>query len=149
MTTTPLPMDRDSVLERMIRVYVKSSGWNPDGHLFDDPEPIWKMYVADMKSALNASGLMERIAELEAELQKQKTEAIELVWNMGQVMRRKDAALRLTARWFALNADEFDGARKADSESVIAEIGNALSPPPSIPLSQPTNSPTDQPQREE
>lgn len=75
MNTQPLPMDRDSILERMAEPV-----WNAYNDHSHGPGP-WKAcrtspytqdsvqeHLADAALALDTSGLMERIAEFEAEL---------------------------------------------------------------------------------
>ncbi|MDR3620505.1 MAG: hypothetical protein P4L85_14235 [Paludisphaera borealis] len=61
MTTTPLPMDRASVLDRMARAAFEAD----TGALKNFPAHL---YTPLANAALDASGLLERIAGLEAEL---------------------------------------------------------------------------------
>ena len=107
MTATPpdLPMDREAVLDRMAKARRRILAEVYDRYVgaYDEERAL--------SAALSASGLLERIAELEAET------------------KRKDAALRLTARWFALAADDLGDSLRAESESVVAEIGKALAQP--------------------
>lgn len=140
-------MDREAVIERMaianVAVQARPELWN---QLWADSSSSEK-YNAEIRAeaALDASGLLPHLEALQAELRHLKgrpavpgkplelqtrDELLAEVMRLQAELARKDATLRLTARWFALNADEFDETRKADSESVVAEIGKALSPAP-------------------